>query len=151
MQRTRKVRSRQNAYCSDQARFALNSTPNFAKVSPTSSTPVSTIDLEANYPSIVCSNPKEPTMNINDIKPAKILRTYFEIIVVTTKGRSPFAIEAQTLAEARALAEKKAPVQNVPIIELGWKEAFPPDATPGVYICAIMRDLTQPCQPRVFA
>jgi hypothetical protein len=90
-------------------------------------------------------------MNINDIKPAKILRTYFEIIVVTTKGRSPFAIEAQTLAEARALAEKRASVQNVPIIELGWKEPFPSDATPGVYLCTITRDLTQPCQPRAFS
>ena len=90
-------------------------------------------------------------MNINDIKPAKILQTYFEIIVVTTKGRSPFAIEAQTLAEARTLAEKKASVQNLLILELSAKEPFPADATPGVYLCTIMRDLTQPCAPRVFA
>jgi hypothetical protein len=85
------------------------------------------------------------------MKPAKILRTHFEIIVVTTQGKSPFPIEAQTLAEARALAEKKASVQNLTIIELGWKEPFPSDATPGVYVCTIARDMTQPCQPRVFA
>jgi len=89
-------------------------------------------------------------MNSN-MKPARILQTHFEIVVVTAHGRSPFPIEAQTLAEVRTLAEKRARVQNVPIIELGWKEAFPPDATPGVYLCTITRDLTQPCQPRVYA
>ncbi len=90
-------------------------------------------------------------MNINDIKPAKILRTHFEIIVVTTKGRSPFAIEAQTFAEARTLAEKRASVHNLPVVELNWKEPFPSDAPPAVYLCAVRRDLTQPCAPRVFA
>jgi hypothetical protein len=87
----------------------------------------------------------------SDTKPAKILQTHFEIIVVTTQGKSPFPIEALTLAEARALAEKRAGVHNLPIIELGWTEPLPSDATPGVYLCAVRRDLTQPCQPRVFA
>ena len=54
-------------------------------------------------------------------------------------------------ANEGSLAEKRARGQNVPIIELSWKEAFPPDATPGVYLCAVRRDLTQPCRPRVFA
>jgi hypothetical protein len=90
-------------------------------------------------------------MNINDIKPAKILQTHFAIIVVTTQGKVPFPVEAQTLAAARALAEKRAGVHNLAIVELGWQEPFPPDATPGVYLCTIVRDLTQPCQPRVFS
>ena len=63
-------------------------------------------------------------MNINDIKPAKILQTHFEIIVVTTQGRSPFPVEAQTPAEARALAEKRAGVHNLAIVELGSARAF---------------------------
>jgi hypothetical protein len=94
---------------------------------------------------------RSSTVNINNIKPAKILQTHFEIIVVTTRGRSPFPVEAQTLAEARTLAEKKASVNSLAIVELGWQEPFPPDATPGVYLCTIVRDLTQPCQPRVVA
>jgi hypothetical protein len=90
-------------------------------------------------------------MNINDMRPARILQTHFEIFLVTTEGKSPFAVEALTLAEARALAERKASVHNLPVVELGWKEPFPSDAPPAVYLCAVRRDLTQPCQPRAFA